>query len=63
MYVEERHVSRGNEAIINSHVFVLEDNPVARLLLNWNSRLLGLGEQLLHKGSSSHAVGSGLNPQ
>ena len=42
--VEKTHVSRGNKTIVNSHVFVLEDSPVARLLLNWYSRLLGLGQ-------------------
>jgi len=42
--VKKSYVSRGNEAIVDSNVIVLEDNPVARLLLNWYDHLLGLGE-------------------
>ena len=43
------YVSRGNEAIVNSRVLVLEDNPMAGFLFNWYRRRLGLGEYLLRR--------------
>jgi len=45
--VKEAYVSGGNQGIVDSNVIVFEHNPVARLLLNRYSRLLGLGDWLL----------------
>jgi hypothetical protein len=45
--MKEAYVSGGNQGIEDSNVIVFEHNPVARLLLNRYSRLLGLGDWLL----------------
>jgi hypothetical protein len=42
--VKEGCIPGGNQGIVDSYVIVFEHNPVARLLLNRYSHLLGLSE-------------------